>query len=398
VKSSFRPILVVCPQERDIRSIAAAGLEERWDVSYAGSDLDQLEAFDPEAFLAECDAIPAEGVIGTKDQSALLAALLAERRGLPGPRPEALVNCQHKPTSRALQREAAPDATPEFALLGLDSPFELPFELPFFVKPVVGRLSQNAFRIDDPGDLLALEEADRYTNRYAEIAALAGASRAAVHGFLAEELLFGAEVTLEGYAHEGRVTTIGVTDSVKYPGTLSFERFEYPSVLSPERQAELSSIAERVLPALGFDDGFFNVEFFVPEDRPAQIIEVNGRIASQFAPLVLGLHGRSTYDALFDLARGRDPRWTTGIPDGVGISYVIRVFHDAFVESVSEPDDDTELLVRPGLRLSEQGVNDAQSFRLAIIYGFGETREEAVLRCRERASSLSFRLAPLPVR
>ena len=39
-------------------------------------------------------------------------------------------------------------------------------------------------------------------------------------------------------------------------------------------------------------------------------------------------------------------------------------------------------------------MNDAQSYRLAIFYGVGETREEAVARCRERAPTLSFRLAP----
>ena len=49
-------------------------------------------------------------------------------------------------------------------------------------------------------------------------------------------------------------------------------------------------------------------------------------------------------------------------------------------------------------RLSEQGANDAQSYRLAIFTGFGETREEAVARVRERAAALSFRLAPAPGR
>ena len=387
-------ILVVCPQERDIRGIAAAGLERRYAVRYAGSDLDQLESFDPEAFLAEHDSLAVDGVVATKDQSALLASLVAERHGLAGPSPRALLNCQHKPTSRALQRLVAPEATPAFASFEGGRPF--PF--PFFVKPVVGRLSQNAVRVEDASDLLGLEEPDRYTDRYAEIAALAGLPRASAHGLLAEELLRGREVTLEGYVYDGRVTTIGVTDSVKYPDTISFERFEYPSVLTPERQGELSDVAARVLPALGFDFGFFNVEFFVPDDRPAQIIEVNGRLASQFAPLVLGVHGRSTYDALFELSTGRDPRWRSAIPDGVGVSYVVRVFHDAYVERVPDPEDELELLVRPGLRLSEQGVNDAQSFRLAILYGFGETREEAVRRCRERASALSFRLAPVPVR
>jgi hypothetical protein len=390
----MRDILVLCPQERDLKAIRMAGLEQRYRVRFAGTDLDQLDDFEPEAFLAECERLPADGVVGTKDQSALLAALLAEPRGLPGPTPGALVACQHKPTARAVQREEAPEATPAFALLD----GRLPFDVPFFVKPVVGRLSQNVYRIDDPRDLIGLHELDRYTTRYAEIAALAGADPSNAHGFLAEELLSGSEVTLEGYVHGGRATTIGVTDSVKYPGTLSFERFEYPSALPEERREELADVAGRIVPALGLEGAFYNVEFFVPEEGPAQIIEVNARIASQFAPLVLGLHGRSTYDGLFALAAGEDPGWETRAPEGVGVSYCLRVFHDAFVEAVPDPDPDVELLVRPGLHLSEQGVNDAQSYRLAILYGFGETRDEAVERCRERARSLNFRLAPLPVR
>ena len=390
----MRDILVLCPQERDVTAIRAARLEERYGVHFEGSDLDQLTDFDPEPFLDEAAEIPASGVVGTKDQSALLAALLAARRGLPGPSPEALIACQHKPTSRERQRRVAPEATPDFA--PLDG--RIPFEVPFFVKPVVGRLSQNTYRIDDLEDLLGLKENDSYTTRYARIAALAGADPAAVHGFLAEELLTGDEVTLEGYVSGGAVTTIGVTDSVKYPGTFSFERFEYPSKLSEEEQAALSEVSARVLSALAFDGGFFNVEFFVPENGPAQIIEVNGRIASQFAPLVQSLHGRSTYDALFELACGDDPAWRTGIPDGVAVSYVVRVFEDALVEDVPDPEEGLEVLVRPGLFLSEQGENDAQSYRIAILYGSGETRDEAVERCRERAATLNFRLAPAPVR
>ena len=387
-------ILVLSPQERDLVAIRAAGLEGRYDVHYEGSDLDQLETFEPEPFLEHAQSIPADGVIGTKDLSALLAAILVERRGLPGPTPQSLLALQHKPTSRDVQRLVAPESTPKFCLLE-DG---IPCKPPFFVKPVVGRLSQNTYRIDDLSELEKLHEADRYTNRYAEIAALAGGDPAKVHGFLGEELLSGDEVTLEGYVHGESVVTIGVTDSVKYPGTFSFERFEYPSRLSEERQAELSDIASRILPALGFEGGFFNVEFFVPGDGPAQIIEVNGRIASQFAPLVLALHGRSTYDALFELARGEDPHWETGLPDGAAVSYVMRVFEDAYVEAVPDPEDNLEVLVRPGLPLSAQGTNDAQSYRLAILYESGETREEAVAKARARAAALNFRLAPVPVR
>ena len=110
-------ILVLSPQERDLVAIRAAGLEGRYQVHYEGSDLDQLETFEPEPFLERCESIPADGVIGTKDLSALLAAILAERRGLPGPTPLSMLALQHKPTSRDVQRLVAPESTPKFCLL-----------------------------------------------------------------------------------------------------------------------------------------------------------------------------------------------------------------------------------------------------------------------------------------
>jgi hypothetical protein len=387
----MRDILFLCPQPRDREAVRAAGLDEGFAVSFVGDDLDRMEPFDPAGLLAACASMPADGVVGTKDQSALLASVLAERRRLPGPKPGALLACQHKPTSRAIQRRVAPASTPRVALIRNG----VPFDPPFFAKPVVGRLSQGAVRVDDTAALAGLDAPEGYAERYEVVAALAGGPIGRTRGFLAEELLDGLEVTLEGYVHRGRVTTIGVTDSVMYPGTISFERFEYPSRLTDERQAELAALAERLVGAHGLDDACFNIEFFVPEQGPPRIIELNGRIASQFAPLVQRLHGRSTYDVLLELACGEDPGWRTSTPDGVGVSYVVRVFEDAHVEAVPEPEGGLELLVSPGRRLSEQGLNDAGSYRLAILTGFGETREEAVAWCRDRAGRLSFRLAPV---
>ncbi len=122
-------------------------------------------------------------------------------------------------------------------------------------------------------------------------------------------------------------------------------------------------------------------------------MELNPRIASQFSPLVEAVHGRPTYDALFALACGEDPAWDGRKPNGVAISYVVRVFEDAVVEAVPEPEDGLEILVRPGRRLSEQGTNDTASYRLAIFTEWGETREGALQRCRQRAQSLRFELA-----
>jgi hypothetical protein len=274
----------------------------------------------------------------------------------------------------------------------------MPLPPPLFVKPVVGRLSQSARRVDSVDDLPEPGENDEYAAGYRAVAKLAGVADA-FEGFLAEELLEGDEVTLEGYVHRGRVTVIGVTDSLKYEGTNSFEGFVYPSSLPRRCLDEIEGVATKLLPALGFDSGFFNVEFFVPPKGPAKVIEVNGRIASQFAPLVQALQGRSTYEALFALACGDDPAWERGEPAGVSLSYVLRAFEDAFVEAVPEPQPNVELLVRPGARLSEQGgTNDPASFRLAILYQTGTDRDAALTRARERAEELRFRLAPVPPR
>jgi ATP-grasp domain len=377
-------VIVVGPHERD-RAAAAA---TRYRLQFEGPDLDVAE-IDPALLVDELVALPADGVVGTKDRSALLAAIVAERRGLPGPSPTAVLACQVKPTSRAIQQDAVPEATPRFARL--DGP--PPFPGPWFVKPVVGRLSQEAMLVTDEVMPATVEEDAYYRDGYARIAALAGLPAESAHGFLVEEVVTGDEVTLEGYVHDGRTTVIGVTDSKKYEGTSSFECFEYPSAIEPDRLAELHGLAERLVAAHGLDACFFNIEFFVPPSGNVHTIEVNARIASQFAPLVEAVHGRSTYDALFALACGEDPAWAPGLPSGVGISYVVRVFDDAYVEGIPDPEPGLEVLVRPGLRLSEQGHNDTASFRLAIFTEHGATREEALSRCRERARSLRFRLS-----
>lgn len=374
-------VLVVCPTDRDRHAARSTGFA----VRFAGPDLD-TGGIDARALLDELSSLPADGVVGTKDRSALLAALVAERRGLAGPDPGAIVSCQHKPTSRAIQQRVALEATPRFALVD----GEPPFPPPWWVKPVVGRLSQEARRADSPAELAAISEEGDYRDEYAD---LAGLSPEDVRGFLVEELLAGDEVTLEGYVHDGRVTVIGVTDSVKYPGTSSFERFEYPSALPGERLRELGRLAEVLVRAHGLDACFFNVEFFVPDEGAAKIVELNARIASQFSPLVEAVHGRSTYDALFALACGEDPGWDGSSPTGVAISYVMRVFEDAVVESVPEPEEGLEILVRPGALLSEQGTNDTASYRVAIFTEWAASREAARRRCLERAQSLRVGLA-----
>ena len=345
---------------------------------------------DGRALVGELGALEADGIVSSKDRGALLAAVLAARAGPARPLAGAVAACQHKPTARALQERAVPEATPRWFVPGGGEP---PFGPPWFVKPAVGRLSMGAHRVDDEAELPAGGGADPYTDGWQSLAHLGGVDLDG-HGWIAEAVLTGTPLTVEGYVHRGTVTIVGVTDSVMYEGTLSFERFEYPSRLPAGRVAEVSELAARLPGAFAFDNGFFNAEFVVPDSGPAMLIELNGRIASQFAPLLRAVHGRSSYDALLALACGEDPRWAATPPDGVAVSYVLRRFEDAWVDAIPEPEDGVEILAHAGQNLSDAYANDPGSFRLAIVYEAGETREEAVARARARATALSFSLAP----
>ena len=69
----------------------------------------------------------------------------------------------------------------------------------------------------------------------------------------------------------------------------------------------MEDVARRLMPALGFDGSLFNIEFFVDAGGRPSIVEVNGRIASQFGPLVRAVHGVSSYELALELAAGGGP-------------------------------------------------------------------------------------------
>lgn len=375
-------MVFLCPQGRDRRELARLDSGQR--VEFVGDDLESVDHVDVDTLTRECAGHAPRAVVGTKDRSALLAAIVSERLGLGGPTPTALIACQHKLRSRELQREIVPAATPAFEpVVDVDR-----LTYPCFVKPVVGRLSDEAVLARSPADLAALEPGREYARVYEEIASQADVQALECSGYLAEEVLSGAEVTLEGFVAGGSVEVMGITDSVNYPGTASFERFEYPTALSGSRCEELASVAEALMPALGFDQGLFNIEFFVPDDGSAKIVEVNARMASQFAPLLEHVHGRSSYRVLVELAAGDRPAWPPRLERRFALSYCLRVFDDACVTAVPQVGEHVELLVEPGELLSRQGTNDPDSYRLCIFPQKGTGRDETLAAARERAAAL----------
>lgn len=132
-------------------------------------------------YLDRVARIPADGIVATHEDAALLAVLVAHQRGLLGPKPDVVFACQYKPASRACQEAAAPDAVPRYTIL---NPVVV-FEPPFFVKPVFGTLSGGARRIDDLRQL-ALLDGNGHARRYATIAEMMGPAPTDACGYLVE--------------------------------------------------------------------------------------------------------------------------------------------------------------------------------------------------------------------
>jgi hypothetical protein len=180
----------------------------------------------------------------------------------------------------------------------------------------------------------------------------------------------GVQVTLDGFAFAGSVHILGVVDSVMFPETSTFERFDYPSrMLSPSVQSRMISIAERLVRGLGIDHGQFNIEMFYDAEKDAiWVIEINPRLSYQFADLYENRDGTSTYDILLDLTLGREPTFARGggeLP--YASSLVLRTFHGKRIVSVPGKAD----VVAFGARYEEARIR---------IYGKRGTRLARAMR------------------
>jgi len=397
-------VLVICPGQRDRLNLADERILERFDLRLFGPPV--TPRFDASSFV---DQVSAErpvchGAFGSNDATAHIARILAERLRLPGSSREAFMRCHDKLESRRLQEQAVPEATPRFAEVDPDrdyGPGEAPLPFPFFVKPVAAHLSQLAYAVHDEQELRhALAQAR------AQLDAITAFDRRlegrSFRRMIAEELLEGRLVTFEGFMCRGRMTPIGVTDAVMHPNAISFLRFEYPSALPDRDRDAMAAVGERLMPALGFDDGVFNIEFFVDDHGAVRIVEVNARMASQFAPLVRAVHGVSTYELALELAAGGTPALPPAQPGMVAASFLVRSYQDAVVRTVPDveaiarrfPHAHVELLVRPGQRLSDND-DDVVSHRLAVVALAAPDRESLLERFRIVEQTLEFGLDPV---
>jgi biotin carboxylase len=360
------------------------------------------------------------GVLSSSDYpGAAAAAAIARGLGLAGPHPEAVLRCAHKYYARLAQREAEPEATPPFALLpvGRPAPPLEGFPFPCFVKPVKGSFSVLARRVEDRAELEAFlrqpavrEFAELHMQMFDRLLAHFGGFEIDGGHFLAEGLLRGRLVTVEGFAAGGEVGILGVVDSLVDPGTGSFVRFDYPSALPGPVQERMAAIARRAIAALGLENSPFNVEMTWDGERDRiGIVEVNPRLCGQFADLYQKVDGASGYEIALALATGRCP--APGRRGGGDFrrasSFPLRTFAPARVRSAPDAARIAEVerevpgaLVwsecAPGQELADfASVEDGASARYGVVNLGADDEGELLARFERVRERLGFELEPL---
>ena len=346
----------------------------------------------------------------------IVASVIAKERRLPAPTPQSVLACSHKYYSRIMQREAVPDATPRTWLINPAKVKreDLGMDFPVFLKPVKSWSSVLARRVDCFDELKAFLSQPavrrfktRYLRSFNRLVKAYTTFKANGDYFLAEQVCRGKQVTVEGFVYEGAVEIIGIVDSVMYPGTMSFARFECPSGLPAAVQARMKQVAARVMRHAGFNNGLFNIEMFYDARRDQiRIIEINPRMVGQFADLMEKVHGTNTYEILMALAAGERPRVKQFAGEyKIAASFVPRAFGDHRVERMpdreqieaikrSYPGTVVHTFYKTGERMSDyEDMDDVASYSYAMINLGAQDRAELMAKYRQVKKRLAISLA-----
>ncbi|MGH9336539.1 MAG: ATP-grasp domain-containing protein [Vicinamibacteria bacterium] len=381
----------------------------RWDFDVLGFIDEQVS----------CRRGTIDGVFSSSDYpGAAAAAAISRRLGLPGSPPASVLGSSHKYYSRVMQREAAPESTPDFHLIDPRLPRGGAGSLhfPCFIKPVKGAFSVMSRKLDDWEDLesfLAKPSAAEFLASYVHmfnrmVRGLTDFERDAGY-FLAEDFLKGRQVTVEGFAAGDSVEILGIVDSVRHPRTKSFVRFDYPSSLSRRVQARMHEIARRVIERLGLENTLFNIEmtYDLRRDR-IFIVEVNPRMCGQFADLYEKVDGTNGYDVACALAAGERPERKRG--KGlyrVASSFPLRIFAPSRVIEAPCPEaiGAVERMFEKTLIWTEcargdvlsdfESLEDGKSFRYAVLNVGARNRDALCQRFEVITRALGYRFEPI---
>lgn len=214
---------------------------------------------------------PLAAVVGVDDDTTLVAALAAERLGLPHNPPAAVQASRDKYLLRqALAAAGLPG--PRFERLRVDAdPAAAARRAPYpcVLKPIALAASRGVIRADDPAE---------FVQAFARITALLAADGRRQRYLLVESFVPGPEVALEGLLVGGALHVLALFDK---PDPLDGPYFEETLYVTPSRhpadvQAAVAATTARAAAALGLREGPVHAELRLGAGGP-HVVEVAAR-------------------------------------------------------------------------------------------------------------------------
>jgi biotin carboxylase len=224
-------------------------------------------------------ARPIRGIVPASDPTAVIAALAAERLGLPHNPPAAARRAANKLAMREALRDAGLPVPRfrAFPVAGGPEGAAREVEYPCVMKPLIFSASRGVIRADDPA---------AFTDAWRRIARLlretAPERRAREEGdagsILVESFVPGAEVAVEGLLRGGALEVLAVFDK---PDPLDGPYFEETIYVTPSRHpppllARVEAITAAGARALGLAEGPIHAELRLAPEGPV-ILEIAAR-------------------------------------------------------------------------------------------------------------------------
>ena len=348
---------------------------------------------------------PIQGAVGVDDETAILAAAIADKLKLKGNPVHAAEAARDKHAQRRRLAEAGVPI-PRFAMHALsEDPQQVARSVayPCVLKPLRLSASRGVMRADGP---------DGFVKAHARLKAILAAPDAAACGeparqYLVEEFIPGYEVALEGLLVNRRLHVLALFDK---PDPLDGPFFEETIYVTPSQvpaglQSAITQCAERAVKALGLAEGPVHAELRYNERGP-WLIELAARPIGGRCSAVLrfGSGGQGAGSSvsleeiilrhalgmsLSSLERERHAAGVMMIPiPGAGTLKEVRGIAEAKAVPLIE---DVQITAHPGERL----VPFPEGSRYpGFIFARGETPAMVESALRTAHSTLEFTLLP----
>ena len=388
-------VLIPCPSQRDRNALAGMSehtfhlLDAPLNPRTPSPELDLL------AYTDQCrDYIKAhsiDAIFYSRDVADIVAAVLCQEFGFPGPSVESVFLCLHKYYGR--QYEPQPVRCDPIDLADEQPAVR---RYPCYLKPPWLNLGILGFKLDSAADLQrALAVARReypawsplylpFFERYIDCEKFPLAAREIM---LVEDFVEGPQVTVEGWVANAQPALWAITDTNTYPGSRIIDNFSLPSRQPAHIQELLAQQALEAISNIRLDNGFFNIEFWC-HDNAVTLTEVNGRAATCFYNLYRRCLGACIYEAGLRLAGGQSPPPPPRSTDVVGGQFNLITFGEDVAENLfdfrrAQAVDELTIYVEPGQEIrpvSEFGVVLAQIDLFGPSYAAIHAEAEALRR------------------